>query len=419
MAFRKPAWGIALYLLTFYLSPQLWWWGEPISAISNRINIVTATLLAGIVYLNTDGRQPLSQHSRKVLFFLALYSVNATLVHFVLADNVPRSWNGMTMIWKQLGLLFLIIYAIRSKEDIDILIGSILAGSTYIGFEVVFNERGGISAGRLEGIGAPGAEEANYLAALMCFAVPLGGYWLFFGSRVKKFFSVAALYLIVETIIRCNSRGAFLALIVAGTWLLIVAKGRVRKYAFRGIMLASAAGFMMVGDEEIIGRFMTTFASEEQRDKSAMSRLDYWWAATKMIAENPLGSGAEAAFKSDLGFRYLHKATGAEKFRAVHNGYLDIAASWGIQGVLLFLWTIFSSLRLLGVRRVWAAKEGDDRAAFLGASLEAVLVTQAITCLFISSLDGEWFFWWFAFGLCYAQFFVAEHATEDDESLIE
>ncbi|MCG8653930.1 MAG: O-antigen ligase family protein [Pirellulales bacterium] len=178
-----------------------------------------------------------------------------------------------------------------------------------------------------------------------------------------------------------------------------------------GVLLGCLATFFMVGNEKIFERFMTTFASAEERDQSAESRLTYWEAALTMIVDYPAGSGAEAAFKSNRGVRYLNRLTSVEDFRAVHNGHLDIAAAWGLQGYSLFLLTIALMWRRLSQRRKQATSRNDERAAFLGVSLEAAMVTQFIACFFISSLDGEWFFWWFALVVCYDRFFSADLAV--------
>ena len=404
LSFRRPAWGIGMYLLTFYLSPSFWWWGAPLMAISTRINLASALILAVVVFGQYHKSLPLSSRDRTVFTLLLIYAINATAVHWLFANNPERSLNGMTMIWKQVGLLFLFTQAMRNRSDINIFIGAILMGSLYIAYEVVVNDRGGIEAGRLEGVGAPGAAESNYLAGLMAFAIPLGGYWLFYGSKWQKGLSFVTLVLVFEVIIRCNSRGVFLALIAAGVWLFLSAKGRVRKQAFIGIALGCLAAYCMIGNAKITERFMTTFAPAEERDASAQSRMDYWGAARNMIADYPLGSGAEAAFKSELGIRYLSE-TGITVARAVHNGYLDIAASWGVQGLTLYLGVIAIIWRRVRRVRVAAARRDDEKASFLGTCLESALITQLVSCMFISSLDGEWFFWWFAVCLSYERLY--------------
>ena len=59
LAFVRPAYGIALYLMTFYASPAFWWWGGPLAdLIGTRINLFTAFLLAAAV-LSHSGQAPI------------------------------------------------------------------------------------------------------------------------------------------------------------------------------------------------------------------------------------------------------------------------------------------------------------------------------------------------------------------------
>ncbi|MEO1997889.1 MAG: O-antigen ligase family protein, partial [Planctomycetaceae bacterium] len=343
LAMLRPAWGIALYLMTFYASPHFWWWGDGVTGIiGDRVNLTAALVFAVAVLVNrTSAEEQLTRTQRNLLLILLVYALNATFVHLFFAANPARSFMGMTMLWKQVGLLLLIVLSVRDARDVKILIGSIIIGTLYIAYEIVINDRGRISQSRLEGVGAPGAAESNYLAGLMLLAIPLAGYWLFFGSWKLRALAVPALVLIFEVILRCNSRGAFLATMAAGGWLLISARGRARKYALYGVVLGVGAAYFMIGDQDIIDRFSSTFASGEERDHSAESRINFWRVVVRMIAAHPVGSGAEAAFKSDLGAGYISAFYTGHK--AVHQGYLDIAAAWGLQGFLLYMSAIVIS----------------------------------------------------------------------------
>jgi len=414
LTFVRPAYGVGLYLLTFFASPAFWWWGSPIADIlGSRINLFTAILFAAAVLMHSAQAAPaLTREQRLIIALLVVYALNATVIHFVNAANPPRSFNGMTMIWKQVGLLLLLMLSIRNRSDFNIFLGAILLGAFYLEFEVIVNDRGRFSAGRLEGIGAPGVGDANYLSGLMLLVPPLAAYWLFFGSRVQKVFAAVCQVFSLEVILRCNSRGAFLAMAVAGVWLLLAARGKARQYAFAGLCLGGLAALLMINDEHIIERFSSTFAGLEERDASAQGRLDYWRCAVSMISDHPIGSGAEAAFKSKRGANYIIHFVDTRKhpdgFRAVHNGYLDIAASWGVQGFAMYAAAIFVCWR--SIRRVTQSARGttDYKAAFLGACLQSALVGQLVVALFLSSFDGEWFFWCFALASAFSQHFTAD-----------
>ncbi|QGJ69201.1 Hypothetical protein PBC10988_8690 [Planctomycetales bacterium 10988] len=402
MTFRRSSWGIALYLLTCFAHPPNWWWGAGfLMDLGIRWNLCAALIFAAGVALDAKKRWADSEGTAHWVFkFLAIYVINATIVHYLLASNIDRSFDRLTMLWKQVGLLLLMWLAMRSKFDFKVLLYSLIVGCCYIGFEAVVNGRGRFSGARLEGIGIPGAEEANYLAGLLGLAIPLAGGLLLIGSRNEKILSFCSLPLILEVILRCNSRGAFLSLLAGAGWMIGSAKGRIRSMAILGVGLGLVAALLMAKDERILERFVTTFSESEDRDKSADARLAYWSRALMMIGDYPLGSGAEAAFKSDRGVKYINDI-GHYEYRAVHNGYLDIAASWGIQGILLFLGAIYITRRGLRQKLLEMNSVGYLKSGFLGVCIDAALIVQLSSCIFISSLDGEWFYWWMALALGY------------------
>ena len=386
LAFRRPSWGIALYLLVFYVDPNFWWWGRPISAaFGQHLSITAALIFAAAALLRGPRLRP---QEKRLFFVLIIYALSATIVHFALAANPERSARGLDLLWKNIGLLFLIITSIRDRVDWKIFIYAIVIGSLYIGYEMVVNDRGSFSAGRYERRVAAGVTDANYLAGLLSLAVPLAGALLLIGEKRERLLAMVTLPLVCDTIVLCDSRGGFLALLAGGAWLLIAASGRMRRYALTGLFLGMLAVPVLVRDPRIIDRFLTTFAPAEERDASAQSRLDLWMAGMRMLGDYPLGSGAEAAFKSDRGSRYIGQN------RAIHNGYLDVACAWGIQGAALYvlaLWLAWRRLRK-ATRNV-SEHEGGQRMAFWGACVQAAFVTQLVSALFISSFDGEWFFW--------------------------
>lgn len=407
MTFRRSAWGVPLYMCTYFAHPPNWWWGHGFLTTSGiRWNLMAALIFAaGVIFDPRPKGERTEASTTRTFWILLIYALNASFVHLTGANNPERSWEGLILMWKQVGLFVLIWLSLRDEFDLKLLMYSIIIGSLYIAYEVVFNGRGHFVGSRLEGVGIPGAQESNYLASLLSLSIPIAGGLLLVGNKWERALAFCAIPLVLEVILRCNSRGAFLGLIVGGAWLVMRAHGRIRKLAMAGVALGGIAGYMMVGDIRIFDRFMSTFAPQEERDRSAESRLTYWTCALDMISDHPLGSGAEAAFKSERGVEYLSRY-GEYRFRAVHNGYLDIAAAWGIQGLALFIAAIVVARRGARCTITWARSQSQEVIAFVGVCIDATLVVQLINCMFISSLDGEWFYWWIAMGLAYRRIYA-------------
>ncbi len=105
---------------------------------------------------------------------------------------------------------------------------------------------------------------------------------------------------------------------------------------------------MLMNDQRIVERFWTIFVGEgEERDHSAAGRLDYWKAGLRMIADHPLGGGGHG-FSRAYGMPYIREVSGAEfAARSVHNGYINEVCEWGIQGGILRLAFLYTSMALM------------------------------------------------------------------------
>jgi len=416
LTFRRSSWGIPLYMLAFYALPHNWWWGQDSSFMSGTRWSLLAALIFAVGILVDQRARPREgrDSSGPLLLLLLLYALNASLVHYLYAANPEQSWDGLQTLWKQLGLLFLITRAIKDPFDLKLTFYSILVGSAFVGYEVVFNDAGRWVDKRLEL--AIAGDAGNPAAAILAISLPLAGYLVFYGNKLEKCGAVVSAVLVLETILRINSRGVLLGMIVAALWLVGRARGRARKYAIIGIALAVVAAFMQMGDSHrarVLGRFASSFAEKEDRDQSAQDRIEYWRAAVTMISDHPLGSGHGAAFESDLGDTYIEHL-GFDKQRAVHNGYLDITAGWGIQGIVLYVAAFLFVLRVLWISVSLMRARGDAEAAFFGYYLEAALVLNLIASVFTSSLDGEWFFW--LMGMVVGHQYVYAEAVQTDSA---
>lgn len=408
LSFKRPVYGLSLYFFTFFLHPVVWWWGDEV--LDLRWNLIAAcVLLVAIAYQKLvvghserpdstaggsagAGETDATSQSRPgapLLLAVAILA-NASLVHIFSAD-MAISLETYTLLAKFVLLFALVYAAVRTESDVRVVLWTLLLCGAYLGYEVTVNERGELTGGRLEGVGAAGVQNANQLASLLVTLLPLLGCLFFLTRFYGKLIVVPAIGLVVNVVLLCNSRGAFLAAILSAVVFLSVAPAAARKQALAGLLLACVATFVLLGDARIIERFMTTFTAEE-RDSSSASRLVFWAAGLRAIADYPLGSGGEA-FSTYHSASYLDEgALGTEqgRNRAVHNGFLNEAIDWGVQGLALQL-VLIGSLMLQVRRRL--PKEGDRGTALFGAALLASTVAFLSTSVFGSYLDDEWGYW--------------------------
>lgn len=323
MSVTRPAWAVALYMATFFAAPQNWWWGDEVPSF--RYALAAGVVLIISVFINRP--DPRSGHKLTFVHGAAiLMMVNATFVHFFLASKPSISIGNYVEILKYVLLIFLMWQAVRTKDDLRLVLVAIALGAGYIGYEVTINERGYFAGGRLEGVGAPGADSANSLACLLLANLPLTSSLLVNSRLYHKAVVAFSAPLALNVILLCNSRGAFLGLIGAGLAFPLIARGGTRKRALQTMALGGLALFFLLGDPQIMERFSSTFVGSEDRDRSAASRLEFWQAGLAMLKDYPLGDGG-GAFKYVQGGKYL-RDIGVEEDRSLHNGYLTEATSW-------------------------------------------------------------------------------------------
>lgn len=409
----RPIWAIALYFLTFYAAPQLWWWGDQVPRARYAFWAGGILLLAVALYRSREKQSP---ERVKLAYRVAIaWAVNLIAVHVFLSNGSSVNLNNLIELLKFTLLYFLFEAAISEKRDLRTALMAIALGAGYIGYEVTINERGTFSASRLEGVGAPGADTANGLASLMLASLPLAGTLFVSGTVRERLVVLLTAPLILNVVILCNSRGAFLGLIAAGLTLIFLARGETRKKALQVALLGSVLLYLLLGDPEILQRFATTFVGSEERDNSAASRLVFWEAGLRMLWDHPLGAGG-GAFKYHYATDYLRQAGSDEAARSLHNGYLTDATDWGVQGLALKL--TFFAVALLAAFRTSERnrRAGHHEDALIGLSLIAGNVAFLVCCVFGSYLSNEWAFWNLAFLTRYAVVYAPERVAQESEA---
>lgn len=398
-SFQRPSYAIGVYMLTFFAHPQYWWWGDILEGY--RWNLFAGVLLLGTLLLSrtaleTKSERPLSTNAIPIVLLMAL---NMIVVHVLFAANSDSSLGWLTARLKFFGLFLLIQYAIRDEEDYRIVAMSIALGMAYIGYEATINERGSFSGGRLEGIGAAGVTSSNQLASLFITGLPIAVTLLFTQiTNWQKAGILAACGFSFNIVLMCNSRGAFLGLIIGGLAFLFMATGPARKKSRRIVALAAVATFLLLGDPAILSRFMTTFTTEVEQDASAQSRLQFWSEAMAMLADHPLGSGGNS-FSEGLGWRYRRGGQGTQgdrtigDTRAIHNGFLTEAVDWGVQGFVLMILFILAICRTLRRGRRMALAARDINALMVFACFSTSLVAWLVSSVFGDYLNDEWGLW--------------------------
>jgi len=392
LSLKRPAYAVAFYMMTFFAAPHLWWWGSDLPAL--RYSFLSGFAVIGaVLFQRALAGDETGQRFGRVHKAAIAMAVNATFVHFLIGSTPSVSISNYIELLKYVLLFFLMCAAIRTKGDLRIVIMAIAIGAGYIGYEATINERGTFTGGRLEGIGAPAADTANSLASVLLLALPLVGSLVVQSNWRNKITAAVAAPLVLNVVLLCNSRGAFLGLIAAGASVLVMSRGATRKQAFKALALGGVTLYLLLGDPKILERFSTTFVGSEERDASAAGRLEFWEAGLRMLQDYPLGDGG-GSFKWVRGKQYLAEVTGRDVVeRSLHNGYLTEATEWGIQGLLFRLIFIGGACAYAYRANVACRKAGLANDALMGICFIAALISFLVATIFGSFMSNEWSYW--------------------------
>jgi O-antigen ligase len=410
LTFRRPVWGIPLYFLTFFASPTYWWWGAALR--DARVALVASlVLLASTVFSPTGFRfeEGDDRRARLTVFLGLLILANATLVHYLLSPDQQVSSVKYELMVKYTLFFVLMVAAVRTRDDLRIVVLTLAGGLAYYGYEIVLNGRG---SGRLDTIGSPGAQ-GNALAAVIAALVPFAGWLLVSGRGLERVLGAFSAATTMEILGRCNTRGAFLGLLGAACVLVVLARRKVRRKVMIGLALGLlGAAIVVARDERVLDRFVTTFAGADERDGSAKLRLLLWRCGMDMVKDYPFGSGGNAFKYSSVGQQYKSGRVQSEDHSsivirherlAVHNGYINEAIQWGVQGFALKLLLVVSAMLAVYRTLKLQGSYGDQNGAFLGVCTLAAFTAFLIKSLTGDSLDYEMVYWLAGMGVLYSR----------------
>jgi O-antigen ligase len=403
-AFINPLFGLFGYLLEYFQRPALYWWGADLPDLRWNFTIAAVT---GAAYLLRRGSLPETPRTTWVpLGLLLLQGVNTTVVtQFAVDPQLSLYWS--TQYWKLVITFVLFSGIVRTPRALDFVIVFQILGAAYWGWDALDNRR---VAGRLEGIGSGDTVNSNLLAAHLLTIIPLA---IVFALMKKKpmwmrVAAIAATPFLINLLVLANSRGATLGLAVAGAAAFMLIRTGLRKR----VVLSGLAGgiaLLLLADPQFITRQQTISAPQ---DESAQSRLDLWRGSADLVADYPFGAGGRGFHVlSPIYVPELQESNDGEG-RSPHNTYIQVAAEWGIQGLLLFFAFIGYTFVLL--HRVRRERRQADWPYFVSLGLQLGLIGTLTAAIFSSRFFGESIYWMCA--LSSALYSMTQPSATEDQA---
>ena len=346
----RPMYGLYLYVAVFYLHPPSRWWGLALPNL--RWSLLAAMIALVSVIIHKD----LKQSKNDAIANTNRGWLDSTLAKGLLAYTVwmwiQVPWvisdaqvEGVVLFTKYLLLFYLIYRVVDNMEDFTGFCLAHVLGCAYLGWLIYLAP----DAGRLEGVGGPGIDDANSLGMQLSTGLFMAAFMMLGVSGWRRFVPIAALPLIVNGIIQTESRGAIAGILMGGLITVLIKprqiRGRFYLFAILGLV-----GILAVANEAFIERMQTIRASVDETsewDNSALSRVAVARAQLSMFADHPLGVGHQGTARLSreyLDDRWLASNSGD---RASHNTVLSILVDQGIVGIVIFIILMFSIIRLL------------------------------------------------------------------------
>jgi hypothetical protein len=398
-----PRWGLYTYLAVFYLHPPLRWWGVGLPTVRWSLVAAVVTVLALAQVKPPAFRAPWSSLpiAKIVIAYVAYMWVQ-------LAWANPDHFEDLILMTKY-ALLFFIIY--RLVVDEKGLIGFAVAhvlGCLYFGL-LAFDAD---SVGRLEGIGGPGASDANTLGMHVVTGLFFAGSLILCLKGWKRWAVLMSVPFLANCVVQTESRGAFLGAICGAAAYYYFSQSRHRRMI---IALGTISVFILLAHApatywERMGTIDNIQSEEEEVDYSAESRIHVAKSQIRIFLDHPFGFGARTT--AYFGHQYLDehwlgsKGPGADapkSGRASHNTFLTILTDQGIPGVVLACMAFFVILGTMRKMKKHAHDPKDIVRTSIVAAVCASLVDIAVSGLFTNYLRAEVQIWCLALLMAAAQ----------------
>lgn len=306
--------------------------------------------------------------------------------------SIPTSlWPGYSFRFfmndhaKTLLLMVLMAASIRSMTDLRRYAVMHIVGALVYSYFVVTTFK--LRNGRL---GSLIYYDSNDLGLLLVCTIPMCVYFLQPSSKpLTRLVSSAALGMIVFTIVQTGSRGAFLAFLACGAYLLFnfsAITKKVRIYA-----VAALVAFLLIFGGPTYWEMMSSLLepTQDANWSGEVGRRQIWKRGFGYMVTHPItgvggrafgiaeGTISQIASRQDVGIGL--------KWSAAHNSFVEVGAELGFIGLGLFLaslWTAWRFVRDIGAPRN-AARAGPLGA--FGHAIGGTLIAYCVAGFFVSA----------------------------------
>lgn len=409
--FRHPIYGLYTYVAVFYLHPPSRWWAASLPDLRWAYVAALVTVLCTLALPRDNARPQWYQTTpAKLLIAFTVW----VWIQFPWALSIEDHKYFATLYVKYVVVFYLAYRLLDTRERIVGFLLVHVAGCAYLGWVAL----GMRYSGRLDGVGGPGIDEANLLAAQIATGVVIAGMLLLSERGWRRAFVLVALPLSLNVMVMAGSRGAFLATIAAGL-VLWYFKPRAHTRAFYVYALIGVIAIGAVTNDKFWERMTTIGAaaeSTETRDESAQNRVVGFMAQLQMVKSWPHGAGHRGT--ATLSPQYMDAkwlSSGPNPQRSSHNTLMTYWVEQGLPGLFFYFAFIWYVARTLFKRRTLRKSEEAASWNVLFAAVGAAFVVIVIAGQFVDCAKAEVYIWLLA--AMAASTALAERATAPGDAM--
>lgn len=388
-ALVNPIWGVVNYLMVYQMNPVDTWWGVPIAEFGVRYSLVAISFILMGLLLSRKQTTTLSPN-------LSGWEIGAMLLLAIAAVNLLIGYEygeaarfAFEKLWKMFVFVFILARLITTRNNLRLVMWAIVGGSFYLGYDAYTAPSSSFESGRLEHIGGADFSTTSGFSAHLSAMLPLVGA-VFLTATTKRIQFVVAVVgaFVVNAIIMCRTRSAFIGLAI-GVLIALICAPRAKRFRIHLLLVVAAVAGYSLTDNSFWTR-MGTLTSREtlSTDPAAETRLAIWRASLDILADHPEGIGI-GNFPRIIGHYdwNLHKRTS-------HNTVLKAFVELGVHGGTVFLFIVLASLRYTFLCSRLADRSDDP----LETKLFAYGMLVSCVTYFVTGLGTERFqcesFWW-------------------------
>lgn len=387
--FRHPIYGLYTYVAVFYLHPPSRWWAAGLPDLRWSYVAALVTLLATLALPRDDTRpQWYSTTPGKLLIAFTAW----VWIQFPWALSPEDHKFFAVLFVKYLVVFYLIYRLLDSRERVVEFLLVHIGGCAYLGWVAL----GVRYTGRLNGVGGPGIDEANLLAAQIATGVVISAMLLLSERGKRRLLCFVALPLMLNIMVMAGSRGAFLSVVGAGL-VLWYFKPRAYSRAFYAYAIIGIIAIGAVTNDAFWERMTTIGAAAEsydEADESAQNRMVAFKAQIQMAKSWPHGSGHRGTAVLSPKYmeaKWLSKSENPQ--RASHNTLMTAWVEQGLPGLFFygafFVWIFRTLFHRRTVRKSEEAAPWNVLFAAMGAGLMVLYVAGQ----FVDVAKAEIFIW--------------------------